>query len=287
MKRDRDRGREKTRAVAIRGIKLLALAGSLTLLVALTACSSSSGGNIFAVIISSIMGLIGLLIGLAVLFFIGRFALSKFGGGSKMVGGFNLRGRTQAEKDVIKYFVYGRGCLQNLFRISDARFDSILKERVGQYNVFQMALNKLGLDVDQVSEINPVFTDGWALDSVLFKIGDDFVFRTSHYQMSCLLFSSDQVYLYSLTFSLLDKDIKEHTEEYFYRDVTSVTTNYNVENLQHTTGCLGMDIRWIEFPRYSFMLAVPGDSFVCVMRPENESQIQAMTAKLREKKQLA
>jgi hypothetical protein len=201
------------------------------------------------------------------------------------MGQFDLRGRSQNEKDVLKYFVYGKGCLSMLFRIGDGRFDSILTERVNQYNVFQMALSKLGLDVDQVSEIDPVFTDGYAFgDALLTKIGDDFVFRASHYQMSCLLFSSEQVYLYSLTFSLIDKEIKEHTEEYFYRDVTSVASNYYIMPYQHVSGCLGMDVRWIEVPRYSFWLAVPGDSFSCAMRPENEPQIQAMTAKLREKK---
>jgi hypothetical protein len=278
--------RENRRGAALKGIRLLAAAGGLASLTMLTACSSSYGYGFdpLGMIGGLLLGLIQLAVVLVILFFVGRFLLNRLGGGNKVVGGFNLRGRSQAEKDVIKYFVYGRGCLQSLFRISDARFDAILKERVGQYNIFQMALSKLGLDVDQVSEINPVFTDGYALGSALMKIGEDFVFRASHYQMSCLLFSSEQVYLYSLTFSLLDKDIKEHTEEYFYRDVTSVSTNYNVENLQHITGCLGLDVRWVEFPRYNFMLAVPGDSFVCVMRPENESQVQAMTAKLREKK---
>jgi hypothetical protein len=209
--------------------------------------------------------------------------------GNQTIAGFNLRGRTADQKYVIRYLIFGKGCSNAIWKmiygLNDARFDQILTARVRDFNVFQMALMRLGLDVDQITEIDPVMTDNYAFgDSVLTKIGDDFVFRASHYQMSCLLFSSEQVYLYSVTFSLIDNDIKEHTEEYFYQDVTSVATFYNVTSLQYVSGCFGLDVRWIDVPRYHFWLAVPGDSFACAMRPENEPQIKAMTAKLREKK---
>jgi hypothetical protein len=200
------------------------------------------------------------------------------------VSGLDLRGKTDEQKRIIKYF-HAKGILAFLFPVTDADFDAILKKKVAEYNIFQMALKKIGLDVDEVREINPIFFDGYySSGGAAVKLGKDMVYRTSKYQMSCLLFSSTQVYLYSFIFDLKSNETNEHTEEYFYKDVTSVTTDTNIIEIRYVNGCLGIDVRRVSVPLFSFRLVVPGDSFSCVMDEEAEPAIQGMKAKLREKK---
>jgi hypothetical protein len=200
------------------------------------------------------------------------------------VSGLDLRGKTDEQKRIIKYF-HATGILAFLFPITDFDFDTVLKKRVAEYNIFQMALKKIGLDAEEVREINPIFFDGYySGGNAAKRLGKDMVYRTSKYQMSCLLFSSTQVYLYSFIFDLKSNETDVHTEEYFYKDVTSVTTDTNIIELRYVSGCLGIDVRRISVPLFSFKLVVPGDSFSCVMGEEAEYAIQGMKAKLREKK---
>jgi len=195
------------------------------------------------------------------------------------------KGKTSEQKRVIRYFTAAYGCLGALLGVDDAEFDSILTRRVQQYNVFQMALAKLGLDVNQVQEVTPVLTDGYHLGSQYERLGQDLVYRSSKYQLSCVLFGDAQVYLYSFIFDLASGETTEHTEEYFYQDVTSVATNAKTKDIPYNFGCLKHKLKYINVPSWDFQLVVPGDSFVCAMRENYEHSIFAMRAKLREKKE--
>jgi len=64
-----------------------------------------------------------------------------------------------------------------------------------------MALQKLNLDSSQVNEIAPIYLDGYSFDEndpdAWAKTGKDNIDRSSKYQLACILFSKDQMYLYS------------------------------------------------------------------------------------------
>ena len=202
---------------------------------------------------------------------------------NRIVSDFSMRGKTPEQKRVVKYFL-STGCLAAIFRISDSEFDQILTNKVMQYDVYQMALDRLGIDPDQVREIDPIFLDGYVRTSALQRIGNDLVARSAEYSLTCLLFSETQLYRYTFMFSLARGDTWEYSEEYFYKDVTNVSVSKINDEQKYVSGCLGLDLTRVNVITPSLKIVVPGDSFTCAMREEHEPNVFGMMAKLREKK---
>lgn len=202
-----------------------------------------------------------------------------------------LKGRTPEQAKVIRYFFdFGGGCLGPK-NISDSEYDEMVQKVAKGTNWKQKAMNKIGLDEEQLREIEPIHFEGYDFDeeNISVKYGKDNVWRSSAYQISWLFFSSEQVYLYQYTFNMDGNAKKEHTEEYFYKDITNFsTTSDTVEkNVPEKTGCMGS----VEYVKKSvdytrFALVVPGDKLYCSMSQseDNETAVQGMKAKLREKK---
>jgi len=186
------------------------------------------------------------------------------------------------------------------------------------------ALNVHGMDADEVKETTPILVENYATDSRFFKIFRDLTFRASEYQMSYLLFGEKQMYAYSHTFDLTSANTTERTREYFYEDITDVDVTQkkiefpNPRPLGYLVGgiaciifglILMMAVRggagvffglagivtgivlafFLGYTRsvvdnLVLRLTVPGDEFICAMKPENMVAIQGMKAKIREKK---
>ena len=122
--------------------------------------------------------------------------------------------------------------IKSIENITDAEIDQVCAEYISR-NLKSMALKKLGLDEDQVQEIAPIIIDGYfdrdipgsdEKYSVRYKKSKDNRWRTSNYNAIMFFFSADQVYCYELRFSLLENKKQEKTDEYFYRDIVSVST---------------------------------------------------------------
>ena len=206
-----------------------------------------------------------------------------------------LKGRTPDQKKVIKYFCRSGGCLSKC--MSDQEYESMVMAQAKNIDFKKKALEKIGLDESQVSEVAPIhFEDYWfggdsEKDYNKFEIicGKDNVWRSTAYQISWIFFSSTQVYVYQYTFHM-DEDVKkEQTEEYFYQDITNFsTTSDTVEKeVVGKVSCLGKitNVRsMVDTNR--FALIVPGHKFYCAMKQSDytEKAIQGMKAKLREKK---
>jgi hypothetical protein len=114
-------------------------------------------------------------------------------------------------------------------RITDTEIDRECQNYVKDLK--SRALQKLGIDDDQVKEILPIQFGSYcyedipsATQPVRDKIGRDERLRTSNYHSVIFLFSAEQVYRYSLIFSLLEDEELEETDECFYSDVVSVNT---------------------------------------------------------------
>lgn len=198
-----------------------------------------------------------------------------------------LKNRPKQQQDVIKYF-YGKGGFLNK-RISDAEYDALASTTIGQGDFKQKALDKIGLDETQVSEIEPVHFEGWCYDkkeNVSFaKKGKDGNYRSSAYQISWLFFSGTQVYLYQNTIHF-DKDNKKvATEEYFYKDITNFSTSTDTEELPQWNEKI-KKFELVPVDANRFAMTVPGDKFYCSMQQNDytERAIQGMKAKLREMK---
>jgi hypothetical protein len=216
-----------------------------------------------------------------------------------------LKGRTDEQQTVIKYFKKPAGCFSK--NISDEEFDALVQRKVESMGFKQKALDKIGLDESQVNEIEPVHFEnyyGLGLDrnankdrywpkSFWVKRGIDKKLRTNAYQVSWLFFSDKQVYVYQYTLNLNEDGKNERTEEYFYKDITNFSTTSDSaeqEQIVAKKGCLGIGAKTTvvrqNLDTDRFALIVPGDKFFCelVKNDYSESRIQAMKAKLREKK---
>lgn len=194
------------------------------------------------------------------------------------------KNRNYVQKKVIRYFTVD-GCLSKT--MSDAEYDELVKSTISSQDFKKKALDKIGLDESELKEIDPVHFEGWAYgNNVSYaKRGKDGNWRSSAYQVSWLFFSSTQVYLYQNTIHFDKDDKKVATEEYFYKDITNFSTSTDTVETPY------WDPKQKKFLRENidsnrFALTVPGDKFYCSLEQNDytERAIQAMKAKLREKK---
>lgn len=190
-------------------------------------------------------------------------------------------GKNADQKAVIRYFLVD-GCLRK--KMSDAEYDAFVAKNIPDLK--QKGMDKIGLDEDQLKEIEPVHFEGFVFDNDSYqKKGADNKWRSSKYEVSWLFFSDTQVYLYKKTISFDEKKEKEATEEYFYKDITNFSTVSESKEVKQVDKN-GKEAT-VNVDTTQFKLVVPGDSFFCAMTQSDyaESAIQGMKAKLREKKQ--
>ena len=201
-----------------------------------------------------------------------------------------MKGRNAEQQGVIKYFLGAGGCLSS--GMSDEQYDTLVQSKAKSTDFKQKALNKIGLDISQVSEIEPVHFEGYYFDErkTYAKLGKDRLWRSSAYQISWIFFSSTQVYVYQYTINLDEDGKKESTEEYFYKDITNFSTSSDTveKEVLDKVSCKGEATYARKNVDYNhFALVVPGDKFYCSMEQTDytERAIQGMKAKLREKKE--
>ena len=202
------------------------------------------------------------------------------------------KNRTQSQVQSIRYLalrdLFGIGCLKklilNLFApiISDSEYD---KRMYDLSRVKERALSKLGISIEQVMEITPVCFEGYNLkDSRLATKRED-IWVGSTYQVSWLFFSERQVYFYQYTFSSIDDEEREFTEEYFYKDIIGFSTASERVEVHGLTpkGKPKIDI----VSQESFQLKTAAGNMDCSLKrndPVAEKRIKEMRDLLRRKK---
>lgn len=198
------------------------------------------------------------------------------------------KGKNDEQKKVIRYFLR-KGLLARIMK--DEEYDELVTKKVASLNIQQKALDKHGLDIDQVKEIPPVVFEGYIFDKAYSKKGKDNLWRSSRYQVSCILFSDSQVYFYQYTFNFDDISKKETTDEYFYKDIVNFSTTSETEEVE-LLDQNGKKTGEEAINTTKFQMVVPGDKVSCALehnkRNDNggdfETIIKAMKNKLREKK---
>lgn len=206
-----------------------------------------------------------------------------------------LRGKTPEQQQTILYFTGGTGGCLGTKACSDQEYDNLVMSKLSSIGTKEQALKALGIDIDQVNEVEPVRLEGWYYPSDTDKFsarvraGLDNVLRSSAYRVTWLFFSAEQVFAHQTVFNMDEDSKKSRSEEYFYRDITnfsvmSESTEYEVEI---PAGCIGQptvqrNTRDVD----TFGLVVPGDKFRASMTQSEYTQksIRAMQQKLRDKK---
>ena len=119
--------------------------------------------------------------------------------------------------------------------VSDADIDN--QARAMGNGLEDKALNKLGIDLEEVSLIKPVKFWGYrfvwpsllgdgANIKAIWKLGQDNIYRSSEVTHTIFYFGEHSVYCYERTSSLVSGAYRDTTEEYFYRDIVSVKTDF-------------------------------------------------------------
>lgn len=186
------------------------------------------------------------------------------------------------------------GCLRGK-KASTPSYHTIVRQKMAALNTKQKALEKLGVELEQVSEIEPLDIYGYVYDRDEGAVFTNDGWFTNLYEVTWIFFSDEQIYCYTYRMDTLCGETQETCREYFYKDVTSIVTIdevlEDVETVQEKKGCLGgkKDVDKVSKRFKSFVrLVVPNDKFLCSIYPQDntdiERRLKAAKAKLREKK---
>ena len=195
-----------------------------------------------------------------------------------------IKGRTDSQKAVIRYFCNEPACLAKS-PISDAEYDEMVAQVIGSCDFKQKALDKIGMDEDELKEIEPVHFEGYQFEDAFAKQGKDNKWRSSKYQLSWLFFSTNQLFLYQYTFNMDEDGKKEATEEYFYKDITNFSTSSDTVETSVYNAKTDKD-ELVNVNSNRFAITVPGDKFYCSLEQSDytEQSIRGMKSLLRDKK---
>lgn len=204
-----------------------------------------------------------------------------------------LQGRTPDQQEVIRYFTrVKKGCFGKL--LSDQEYEAKVMKRARSTDFKQKALSIMGLDEEQVKEIEPVHFEGYEISEQTnhVRYGEDKKWRSSSYQISWLFFSSTQVYLYQYTFNLDNDATSEISDEYFYKDITNFSSGTSVveKTVWESKGCMSLKPPLPSRKQVStntVRIVVPGEKLSASMEQSSytDNAIKGMRAKLREKKE--
>ena len=160
--------------------------------------------------------------------------------------------------------------------VTDAEYDNSVASMLG--NMKERALDKLGVDEDEVKEIAPISFDGYVYKGAnKVKKGKDNLWRTNKYESVMLFFSQNEVHCYTYSFNTTEKKQTESTDVYFYKDIVSVST------ASDTISVLEQNVEY----EYFKLTTAGGTALSVSLRDIDNAQrsINAMRALLKTKKQ--
>jgi len=197
------------------------------------------------------------------------------------------KGKTPEQTKVIKYFT-DQGVCASLGMMKDVEYLALVHRTRDSLKLREKALEKIGLDEEQVSEIPPVCIQGFSVSNAFAKKTSLGRWVTSCYEVTWLFFGSNQLYLYTKKFNLDEGKKTERTDEFFYKDVTSLSTATEVITNETSEGIRTVSAEKVQVETTKFMMIVPGDKLTVAIDPydvpDHEAIIKAMKHKLREKK---
>lgn len=195
---------------------------------------------------------------------------------------------TNEQWDLVKnYFAVSQGCGKK--PMTHEEYLKRVKDKVEKLDLYNKALNKIGLDESELKEIPPIKVVGFVFNNPLAVTGQQNKY-TNLFETTYILFSSTQVYIYTYVLDMLSASNKERSDEYFYKDIVNITTlDESREFTSFKVGCIGAATPQKETKQFSqLQIVVPGDKLYCAIDPESnpdlETQLKAAKAKIREKK---
>lgn len=203
-------------------------------------------------------------------------------------------GKSPEQKRVIDFFFdQGQkgGCLSKSYGLTMDEYLKLVQDKVDKLNTRAKAIEKIGLDESEISEIEPIALASFVYDDDVHIKVENGLAVSSQYALTWIFFSATQIYTYKYIFDTTSDNTWEFTNDFFYTDVTCLTTVRRLKEKIDTVaskGCLasGTDYVHNNYVVDTFEIIVPGTSYSFSMRngESYESSIQAAKAMLREKK---
>ena len=214
------------------------------------------------------------------------------------------RGKSEEQCKCIDFFYTdglaakkGCGCLKGKGGWTFDEYCKYVESVVNRLGLKQRAIEKIGLDESQISEIPPILLASFSRGSNLqYKTNEDHSrYVTNQYSVTYIFFSATQLYTYTYVFDTISDNSWETTRDFFYSDVTCIRTEHEVEEAIYEVnkkgcGCLKKgESSYVHHNRHwdTLQITVPNDtySFCCRTTDTLEQSIQAAKAMIREKKQ--
>lgn len=194
-------------------------------------------------------------------------------------------GRNELQIQSLRFFCNKTGCLNKVVTFKE--YEEVLSLTLQKFDFKKMALDKIAVDEDELKEIEPIHFGGYIYDEdsytkPILSPKDLRVIEgmySSKYQVSWLFFSASQVFVYQCTINTDKDEIKENTEEYFYKDITSFSTASETVETTQIDKKVKIDVNRLA-------ITVPGDKFYCTLEQSDytEKAINGMKSLLRDKK---
>ena len=210
------------------------------------------------------------------------------------------KGKNIEQIKVIDFFAAeqaqeGCGCLGGGSKtMSIAEYTAMVQGRLNSMNLRAMAMEKLGIDESQISDVEPIFLYNFVYDSSdkeLYWKFENGVVVTSKYTVTWIFFSTTQMYTYTYVFDMTSDSTTEYMKEFFLQDITSFETESALVekiDINGVAGCFKSS-ETIKKNNYTvdwFRVIVPGNQFSIVMRNAGDqaNSVQAAKALLRDRK---
>lgn len=163
---------------------------------------------------------------------------------------------------------------------NDKQYDESVKENLRDLK--SRALKKLGIDEDEISEVQPITFGGYDYQGAdRRKEGKDKKWRSNVYKAVMIFFSQNEMHCYTLRFKTTEQEQVEETDVFFYQDIVSASTTSNTETIT-----VGKKQKTVNIE--AFKLTTKGGNAIIVNllnAADAQNSVNAMRALLREKKQ--
>ncbi len=166
--------------------------------------------------------------------------------------------------------------------MTDEEYKRRVAEKIAAMRIADRALRQLGLDEEQVREIEPIVLQDKVVDKISLTVYNELerTLYSSTQSVMYIYFTDDQLYVYKIQFDMCCNVVDEWTSEFFYTDICDVSSHVD-KNVLTFGG------NKIEYSTVSFSIVAQNTSISFTMDGNNarEASINAMRQKIREKKE--
>ena len=180
--------------------------------------------------------------------------------------------------------------------LTDAEYEELVCKKIESMNIGEVALERLGLDIDQVKEIHPIVLKDKVItkNSLIVYNRKDLSSHSSTQHVTYLYFTDEQLFVYKIQFDMCCNVQTEWAHEFFYQDICDIQSCISKNTLKINNNILkSNDIKdeakddfEIEYSTVTFNIVSSNSmiGFEIDGKNENIDSIQAMKQKIREKK---